>query len=91
MNAPETGFESRVPPVATSAEQLLTGLQVAHSGHNESCTACGERLREGQTVSVYASQLRESVILTLFVYTAGSVGPVSSRRSGLLSYSRVRP
>ena len=56
MNAPESGFESRMPPVATSAEQLLTGLQVAHSGHDESCTACGERLREGQTVSVYASQ-----------------------------------
>ena len=56
MNAPESGFESRVPPVATSAEQLLTGLQVAQSGHDESCTACGERLREGQTVSVYASQ-----------------------------------
>ena len=43
MNAPESGFESRVPPVATSAEQLLTGLQVAQSGHDESCTACGER------------------------------------------------
>ena len=56
MNAPESGFASRVPPVATSAEQLLTGLQVAQSGHDESCTACGEKLREGQTVSVYASQ-----------------------------------
>ena len=42
--------------MATSAEQLLTGLQVAHSGHNKSCIACGERFREGQIVSVYASQ-----------------------------------
>ena len=39
-----------------SAEQLLTGLLVAQNGHNESCTACSERLREGRTVSVYASQ-----------------------------------
>ena len=42
MSALEIGYESRVPPVATSAEQLLTGLQVANSGHGESCTACGE-------------------------------------------------
>ena len=54
MNASESGFESRVPPVATSAEQLLTGLQVAQSG-SKSGTACGEKLREGQTISVYAS------------------------------------
>ena len=52
MNAPETGFESRVPPVATSAEQLLTGLQIAQNEHEESCSACGEKLREGQIVSV---------------------------------------
>ena len=56
INVLESGFELQVPPVAASAEQLLTGLQVAQNGHNESCTACGERLREGQTVSVYASQ-----------------------------------
>ena len=42
-----------------SAKQLLTGLEVAQNRHNESCTACGERLREGQAVSVSASQPTE--------------------------------
>ena len=61
MNASEGHFESRVPPVATSAEQLLRGLQVAYRRH-KSCTAYGKRLREGQIVSVYANQPAEMQI-----------------------------